>query len=266
MNRIATRFEHLAKRREKAFIPFIVAGDPDLDGAAKIVIELEHAGADVIELGVPFSDPIADGIVIQEAAQRALEKGVSLHAVIDSVGRMRQRTQTPLLLFTYYNPVMAYGIDAFAADAALVGVDGVLCVDLPPEEAREYKDRLDAHGLATVFLVAPTSPDERIALIAAQSTGFIYYVSRTGVTGVRQDVEETTRAMVAKIKKCSDKPVAVGFGVSTPDQAREIAAYADGVIVGSAIVSLIGKLGGSADMPRRVGAFAKSLADAVKGR
>lgn len=265
MNRIAIRFEQLAKRREKAFIPFIVAGDPDLDCAAKIVIELEHAGADVIELGVPFSDPIADGIVIQEAAQRALEKGASLHAVIDSVGRMRQHTQTPLLLFTYYNPVMAYGIEAFAADAARAGVDGVLCVDLPPEEAGEYKTRLDAHELATVFLVAPTSPDERIALIAEQSTGFIYYVSRTGVTGVRQDVEETTRAMVAKIRKHSDKPVAVGFGVSTPDQAREIAAYADGVIVGSAIVSLIGKLGGSADMPRRVGTFAKSLADAVKG-
>ncbi len=266
MNRIESRMEDLRSKGEKAFIPFIVAGDPDLTATEAIVLELEASGADCIELGVPFSDPIADGIVIQEAAQRALSRGTALRDVIEFVRRVRTKTEVPLLLFTYFNPVLAYGFDELARDAAQAGVDGILCVDLPPEEADDYKRLMDGRVLATVFLVAPTSTEERIALIAEKSSGFIYYVSRTGVTGVRADIETTVPAMVEKIRRYTTKPVCVGFGVSTPEQAREVAGYADGVIVGSALVDLIGKKQSDTDMVVAAGALAKRLADAVKGR
>lgn len=264
MNRICARLEQLSQKSQKAFIPFIVAGDPDLDKTEQLVLELEQAGADCIELGVPFSDPIADGIVIQEAAQRALAQGVSLRDVVSFVKKVRTKTQVPLLLFTYFNPVLAYGMDTLARDAARAGVDGILCVDLPPEEAGDYKKYMDEHNIVTVFLVAPTSPDERIALIAKQSTGFIYYVSRTGVTGVRNQVEQSVPAMVQKIKAFSNKPVCVGFGVSTPEQAKQVAGYADGVIVGSAIVKIIGDYQNSPDLIKVVGDLARSLARAIK--
>lgn len=264
MNRIDERFKALAEKGEKAFIPFIVAGDPTLDVTEGIVLALERAGADVIELGIPFSDPLADGVVNQEAAQRALLHNVTLKDVMDMVSRLRETSNVPIIFFTYYNPVLAYGLEAFAEDAAEAGVDGVLCVDLPPEEAGEYKRLLDARDLATVFLIAPTSTPERIDLIAKQCTGFVYYVSRTGVTGERQDIESSVKTMVGAIKACTDKPVAVGFGISTPDQAAEVAGYADGVVVGSAIVRMIGKLGESPETPEKVGAFVKSLADAAK--
>jgi tryptophan synthase alpha chain len=264
VNRIEARFKQLAERGQSAFIPYICAGDPTLERTADIVLELERAGADVIELGVPFSDPIADGVVNQEAAQRALKHGVTLHHCVALVKGLRARTQVPLLLFTYFNPVLAYGFEDFARDCRDAGVDGVLCVDLPPEEGGDYMRCLSGAGVATVFLVAPTSPPERIALIAKSSTGFVYYVSRTGVTGERASIEQSVREMVARIKQDTATPVAVGFGISTPEQAAEIAGYADGVIVGSAIVRLIGELGESPDAPAKVGAFAKSLADAVK--
>jgi tryptophan synthase alpha chain len=266
VNRIETRFKELAAREETAFIPFITAGDPTLDMTAEIVLELERAGADVIELGVPFSDPIADGIVIQEAAQRALEHNVTLHDVVALVGKLRKKTQVPILIFTYYNPVLAYGVEAFAADCDAAGVDGVLCVDLPPEEDPAYKAGLDAKGIATVYLIAPTTTTERMHLIARNSTGFTYYVSRIGVTGVRSDVEATVDGAVAQLKACAQCPVAVGFGISTPEQAAEVAGFADGVIVGSAIVKLIGELGESPDAVAKVGAFAKALVDGTKGR
>lgn len=264
MNRIDQRFASLRASGTRAFIPYITAGDPTLARTAELIVELDRAGADVIELGIPFSDPIADGPVNQEAALRALKHGVSLHDVVRMVGEVRGRTDAGLVLFTYYNPVLAYGIEAFARDAAAAGVDGVLCVDLPPEESEEYKKLLDAHGVATIFLLAPTSTEERIALVAERSSGFIYYVSRTGVTGARAEVEQSVHGMVDAIRRCTDKPVAVGFGVSTPGQVREIAAYADGIIVGSAIVSRIGELGDAPDMPRTIGAFVKTLADAAK--
>lgn len=266
MNRIRERFRQLAARREPAFIPFITAGDPSLDMTARIVLELEKSGADVIELGVPFSDPVADGVVNQEAAQRALKHGVTLHDIVARVKSLRQQTQIPLVLFTYFNPVLAYGLEPFARDAGDAGVDGVLCVDLPPEEAGEYKRLLDARDIATIFLAAPTSSPERINLIAANSTGFLYYVSRTGVTGERSEVETSVPEMVARIKAKTTTPVAVGFGISTPEQAAEVGRYADGVIVGSAIVRMIGQYGDSPDTPARVGAFAKKLADAAKGK
>lgn len=265
MNRIEQRFAQLRARNAAAFIPYITAGDPTLDATARLVAELENAGADVIEFGVPFSDPVADGVVNQEAAQRALKHGTSLRAILALVKSLRVSTQVPIVLFTYFNPVLAYGLEAFAADAADAGVDGVLCVDLPPEEAVEYKQLLDARDIATVFLVAPTTTAERLPLLAGKSSGFVYYVSRTGVTGERAALEISIHDMVAAIQRHTTTPVAVGFGISTPEQAAEVAGYADGVIVGSAIVRMVGELGDRDDMPARVGAFAKSLADAVHG-
>ena len=264
MNRIEKRFKELAARGETAFIPYITAGDPTLERTAQLVVELEKAGADVIEFGVPFSDPVADGVVNQEAAQRALRHNVSLHDIVRLVKRLRVATQIPIVLFTYVNPVLAYGLESLAADAADAGVDGVLCVDLPPEEATEYKRLLDAKGIATVFLIAPTSTPERVKLIAKTSSGFVYYVSRTGVTGERADIESSVKSMVDRIRACTSIPVAVGFGISTPQQAEEVSGYADGVIVGSAIVRMVGELGDSDDMPAKVGAFVKSLSDACK--
>lgn len=264
MNRIDARFHALAEQGEAAFIPFVTAGDPSLAMTGKIVLELERAGSDIVELGVPFSDPIADGVVNQEAAQRALKHNVTLHHVVQLVRELRTQTEIPIVLFTYYNPVLAYGIDTFARDCAAAGVDGVLCVDLPPGEDEEYKRALDAHGIATIFLAAPTSTPERIALIAKYSTGFVYYVSRTGVTGERTDIASTVQGMVAAIKQHTATPVAVGFGISSPAQAAEVAGYADGVIVGSAIVRLIGKSGETPDTPRKVYDFVKPLVDATK--
>lgn len=266
MNRIEARFKELNKRGETAFIPYITAGDPTLDKTGELVLELEKAGADVIEFGIPFSDPIADGPVNQEAALRALKHGVTLHDVVALVGRLREKTQVPILIFTYYNPVLAYGVESFAEDCALAGVDGVLCVDLPPGEDPAYKKALDSKDIATVYLIAPTSTPERIDVISKNSKGFIYYVSRTGVTGVRSDIADTVQDMVAAIKEQSKTPVAVGFGISTPEQAAEVAGYADGVVVGSAIVRLVGELGEQDAMPLQVGAFAKTLADGAKGR
>jgi tryptophan synthase alpha chain len=265
VNRIARRFEELAAQGKKAFIPYITAGDPTLELTAKLVLEIEKAGADIVEFGVPFSDPVADGVVNQEAAQRALKHNTSLRDIIGLVRRLRVETQIPIVLFTYVNPIFAYGIEAFARDAAEAGVDGVLCVDLPPEEAIEYKRLLDARDIATVFLIAPTSSPERIKLIARESIGFVYYVSRTGVTGERADVAASTNEMVAQIKQHTNTPVAVGFGISTPEQAAQVAGFADGVIVGSAIVRMIGQLGDSPETAGKVGAFVKSLADATKG-
>lgn len=265
MNRIDQRFAELAARGEAAFIPFITAGDPTLEATGRIVLELEKAGADVIEFGIPFSDPIADGVVNQEAAQRALKHGVRLRDVVGLVRKLREETQVPLLIFTYFNPIFAYGYEAFAKDCAEAGVDGVLCVDLPPEESEEYKREMDGRGIATVYLAAPTSTDDRIEIISRYSSGFVYYVSRTGVTGTRDAVLQSVKPMVEKIRNASGKPVAVGFGISTPAQSAEVAGYADGVVVGSAIVRMIGELGDAPDMPAKVGAFAKSLADAAKG-
>lgn len=266
MNRIAKRFEELAERGQAAFIPFITAGDPTLAYTGRLVPELEKAGADIIELGVPFSDPVADGIVNQEAAQRALRHNVSLHDIVRLVGELRGRTQVPIVLFTYFNPVMAYGCEQLAADAAEAGVDGILCVDLPPEEAEEYGRCMAEKGICTIYLAAPTSTEERIELIARHSTGFLYYVSRTGVTGERSEMETSVRPTVERIRKHTDTPVAVGFGISSPEQAAAVAEYADGVIVGSAIVRQIGEWGDAPDSIPRVCAFAKSLADAVKRR
>jgi len=263
-NRIDARFAALRERNETAFIPYITAGDPTLARTEEIVYALEAAGADIVEFGVPFSDPIGDGTVNQEAAQRALANGVNLRDIFALIARIREKSQLPILLFTYYNPVLVYGCEAFAKDAAAAGADGVLCVDLPPEEADDYRAALDAHGLRTVFLLAPTSTDARIELIARQSTGFIYYVSRLGVTGAQAELAADLGEALARVKRHTDKPVAVGFGISTPEQARKVGGMTEGVVVGSAIVRLIAELGDSEATAPRVGEFVKSLVDAAK--
>jgi len=266
VNRITQRFADLETLGEKAFIPFMTAGDPTLSITEQLIVEFDKAGADIVELGVPFSDPLADGPVNQEAAMRALKHHVRIADILAMVTRARTQTEIPVMLFTYYNPVLAYGVARLAEDCAAAGVDGILCVDLPPEEAAEYEAAFRAHDLATVFLLAPTSTDDRIELVAKHSTGFVYYVSRTGTTGEQETIESSVQGMVAKIKAKTDVPVAVGFGISTPAQAAEIAQYGDGVVVGSAIVRMIGELGDNPDTPLQVGTFAKSLADATKGR
>jgi len=266
VNRLEKRFADLKARGEKAFIPYITAGDPTLAMTEQIVIELDRAGADLVEFGVPYTDPLADGPVNQEAATRALKHHVRIADILALVQRLRTKTQVPILLFTYYNPVLAYGVAKLAADAAAAGVDGILCVDLPPEESAEYEAAFRRHGLCTVFLLAPTSTPERIDLVAKHSSGFIYYVSRTGTTGERTNVESDVKGMVARIKAKTPLPVAVGFGIGTPAQAREVAGHGDGVVVGSAIVRLIGELGDTPDTAIQVGTFVKSMVDATKGR
>jgi len=262
MNRIDAAFGSLAARGRKGFIPYITAGDPSPEMTVSLVHMFEDVGAATVELGVPFSDPLADGVVNQEAAQRALAAGMTLRGVLDIVREVRTSSDVALVLFTYFNPVFKYGLELFARDASAAGVDGVLVVDFPPEEAVEYKPLLDAAGLATVYLIAPTSTEERVRLITEQTTGFVYYVSRTGVTGMRESVDESVRPMVETIKRYTDKPVAVGFGISTESQAAEVAACADAVVVGSALVRLVGELG---DTPATVARVREVATKIVKG-
>ncbi len=264
MNRIAQRLQQLIERKETAFIPFICGGDPTLGVSEDIAVALEQSGADIIEYGVPFSDPVGDGPVIQEASLRALRQGVALRGILASIERIRRRSQVPLLIFTYFNPVLAYGVEAFARDAANAGADGVLCVDLPPDDAAEYRTSLKACGLGTIFLAAPTSTDERLARIGDASDPFVYYISRLGVTGERTALAQNLRDAVAHVREKCGKPVAVGFGISTPEQARETAGMAEGVVVGSAIVRVIAEVADVKEAPARAAAFAAQLARAVK--
>lgn len=238
MSRIAETFARLKASRRKALIPFLVAGDPDTTATLRAVEALVHS-ADLIELGVPFSDPIADGPVNQRAYQRALAAGISPAAVLELVERIRSRWALPLVLLSYYNPILRYGTEAFCRDAARAGVDGLVVPDLPADEAGDLVRPARAHGVDTVFLLAPTSTDRRIALTVAQSTGFVYCVSLTGVTGVRETLAGGLDGLVGRIRAHTALPICVGFGVSTPEQAQAAAAAADGVIVGSALVALL---------------------------
>ncbi|MCK5862851.1 MAG: tryptophan synthase subunit alpha [Candidatus Hydrogenedentes bacterium] len=264
MNRITQRFQQLREKKQAAFIPFITGGDPNLAMSEDIAVALGENGADVIEYGAPFSDPVGDGTVIQEASLRALQQGVNLRGILKSIERIRTRTRTPLLIFTYYNPVFVYGIEAFARDAANAGADGVLCVDLPPDYALEYRDVMGANDMTTVFLAAPTSTDERLALIGDACDTFVYYISRLGVTGEQVSLSQDLRTAVNHVREKTGKPVAVGFGISTAEQARQVADIAEGVVVGSAIVRIIADAKGAADTPQRVAAFSAELARAVK--
>lgn len=262
-SRIEKTFNKLKQNNQKALIPFITAGDPDLDTTKRLVIEMEKVGADIIELGVPFSDPIADGPAIQKASYRSLKAGTTLKKIIGLVKELRRTTEIPLVLMTYYNPVFKYGISEFVRDATDAGVDGIIIPDLPPEEGEGIIEEGKRRGLNTIFLLAPTSTKERIKMVASVSTGFIYYVSLTGVTGARETLPETVEASVNKIRKATDKPIAVGFGISTAEQARRIAAFADGVIVGSAIVNVIEKNLGKPDLIEAVSDFVKTLKEGI---
>ena len=262
-SRIEKTFNKLKQSNQKALIPFITAGDPDLDTTKRLVIEMEKAGADIIELGVPFSDPIADGPVIQKASYRSLKAGTTLKKIIGLVKELRITTEIPLVLMTYYNTVFKYGVSEFVKDANDAGVDGIIVPDLPPEEGEGIIEEGKKKGLDTIFLLAPTSTRERIKMVASVSTGFIYYVSLTGVTGARESLPETVEASVNKIRKTTDKPIAVGFGISTPEQAKRIASFADGVIVGSAIVSAVEKNINNPALIETVSGFVKNLKSGI---
>jgi tryptophan synthase alpha chain len=237
--RISKRFADLGATGELGILAYITAGDPSLDATHQFVLALAEAGADVIELGVPFSDPLADGPTIQRASERALKSGTTLARVLGLVRRIRQSSQVPLVLFSYYNPILQMGLEKFAAAAAEAGTDGVLVTDLTPEESADYRRILHAHNLDTIFLAAPTSSDERLKIISAASTGFLYIISRTGVTGAKDSVPDELPGLLRRVRHLTDLPIAVGFGISLPGHVSILGGLADAAVVGSALVSEI---------------------------
>ncbi len=259
MSRIRETFAELKRSGRGGFIPFITAGHPDLATTELLLIELAAAGADIIELGVPFSDPVADGEVIQRASERALRNGVTLRDALTCVAHVKQHIDVPIVLFSYFNPLLKFGEDRLANDAKQAGIDAVLVTDLIPEEAEPWIQTLIQHDLDSIFLVAPTTSNERLARIAHRARGFIYAVSRAGVTGARNEMTRDAETLVQRVRSVSDLPVAVGFGISTADQLREVWRFADAAVVGSAIVSQIEKMMGSPDLVGRVGEFARFL-------
>lgn len=265
MGRIQTTFEQLQQRRQRALIPFLTAGDPDLATSEALIHALVSAGADLIELGMPFSDPMADGPTIQAASERALAAGTRLGDVLGLVRRVRLHTNVPLVLMGYYNPILHYGPERFARDAAEAGVDGLLLVDLPPEESGEIADHLQRNGLCQITLLAPTTPPARQAQLAARAEGFLYYVSMTGVTGAQQVDAQAIEAAVRDLRRLSPVPVAVGFGISTAADVAAVGAFADAVVVGSALVKIIASHGHEADLVARVGEFVRSLKTGLNG-
>ena len=259
-NRIDQCFAALRGKGEKAFIAYICAGDPDFPRTVDLALALEKAGTDILELGIPFSDPLADGVVNQLAAQRALEAGATVPGVLDCVRQIRRRSQMPIVLYTYMNPIFQFGFDRFQREGIAAGVDGLLILDLPPEEDQP------GDALLHIRLIAPTTPPERMRRICAGAQGFIYYVSREGVTGAQRTVASSLRERVAEIRQCTELPVAVGFGISTPDQAKEVAKIADGVVVGSAIVQRINDNAARGDLPARISDFVAPLIAATKAQ
>ena len=263
-NRIDTKFETLRAAGQSGFIAYITAGDPDLKSTPALVAALEQSGVDIVELGIPFSDPLADGATIQAASGRAIDAGATVAGVLDAVREIRRSSEIPIVFFTYLNPVYVYGFDRFHADAAAAGADGLLILDLPPDEAARNAELMKSHGLLSIRLIAPTTPPERMELIAKSAEGFIYYVSREGVTGEQTSLSADIATQVAEIKKHTSLPVAVGFGISTPEQAAEVAKESDAVVVGSAIVRRIGEHGKSAELIQKVVQFVSPIAAAVK--
>jgi tryptophan synthase alpha chain len=260
MSRIEATFARLKREGRRGLIPFITAGDPDLETTAQLMVELARAGASVIELGVPFSDPVADGPVIQRASERALKLGFGLREVLDLVEQSRPLLKdVAVVLFSYFNPLLQYGLERLSREAARSGVDGVLVTDLVPEEASAFSSLLRAQGLDMIFLVAPTSTDVRLKLVAERASGFIYAVSRAGVTGTRLDVSLDAERLVERVRKVSGLPVAVGFGLSNAEQVAETWRYADAAVVGSALVAEIERHNSANDMVERVGEFVRRL-------
>ena len=259
MNRIEAKFKALRKKHKKAFIAFITAGYPNLTATEKLILEFDHIGVDIVELGVPFSDPMADGPVIQEASNAALKKKVNLQLILNLVKRARRQTQLPICLMTYYNPIFCFGEEKFATAAVKSGVDGVIIPDLPPEEGKSFIKIANRSGLDVICFIAPTTSLKRIKYISGIARGFIYYVSLTGVTGARNQLPKDLISQLKKVKRLTNKPVCAGFGVSTPKQIKAINQAADGVIVGSAIVKKIKENINQSDLTKRVSAFVSHL-------
>ena len=264
MNRIVERFARLKRDSKKGFIVYIGAGDPNLEATRQLALAFDKLGVDILELGVPFSDPLADGLVNQLAAQRGLESGTTPPKVLETVAAIRRDSQIPILLYIYFNLIQRVGLEQFVKDAAKAGVDGLLVLDLPPEEADTYEALMRKADLCNIYLVAPTTPEDRIKMIVKRAAGFIYYVSREGVTGMQAKVADSIGAMTAKIRAHTDLPIAIGFGVSTSEQAKAVANHGDAVVVGSAVVNQIAQHGKSLELVSKVSAFVKSLAEAVK--
>jgi tryptophan synthase alpha chain len=264
MNRIIEKFNQLKKARKKGFIVYIGAGDPNLAATRELALAFDKAGVDVLELGVPFSDPLADGLVNQLAAQRGLESGTTPPRILDIVKSIRKQSDVPIVLYIYFNLIHKVGMDEFIRDAARAGVDGLLVLDLPPEESENYEALMKKNGLCNIYLIAPTTPEDRMEFIVKRGSGFIYYVSREGVTGMQKQIAANLASQVAKIRAHTDLPIVVGFGVSNPDQAKLVAQNADAVVVGSAVVNQIAEHGKSKTLVKRTGTFVKSLADAIK--
>jgi tryptophan synthase alpha chain len=279
MNRIDNCFARLRSEKRKGFIPYICAGDPSFEKTVDLARALEKAGAHIIELGVPFSDPLADGIVNQLAAQRALAAGATVRGVLECVREIRRNSEVPMVLYTYLNPIFQFGFEKFHSEAQTAGVDGLLILDLPPEEAvnarkldclkqssSEAVERgnVERDNVFHIRLIAPTTSPERIKKIAAKAKGFLYYVSREGVTGEQKTISSTLGETITQLRGVTSLPIAVGFGISTPEQAREVASHADAVVVGSAIVDLIAKHGKGSELIEKVSVFARSISDAIK--
>ena len=258
------KFESLRGKKEKALIVYLTAGDPSLAVTKKLIFGLEKAGVDILEIGVPFSDPTADGPVIQAASQRALKVGTTLEGVLNLVAEVRKVSEIPIVLFGYFNPIFAYGVKKFAGAARKAGVDGVLVVDLPHEEANELRIYTDAVGIDFISLIAPTTGMERLTKIAADATGFLYYISITGITGTAAPKIDNIKTEVKKIRKITKLPLAVGFGISNPQQAQEIARFADGVVIGSAVVRLIDENKDNTDLIKIVSNYVREIKDALR--
>jgi tryptophan synthase alpha chain len=264
MNRIVEKFSQLRKSDEKGFVVYIGAGDPHLTATKELALAFDKAGVDILELGVPFSDPLADGLVNQLAAQRGLESGTTPPKLLKTIQSIRKDSEIPIVLYIYFNLIHKVGMSQFIADAAKAGVDGLLVLDLPPEESDNYEALMKKNGLCHIYLVAPTTPEDRMEFIVKRGSGFIYYVSRVGVTGMQKQIASDLSSQVAKLRAHTELPIAVGFGVSNPEQAKLVAQNADAVVVGSAVVNQIAEHGKSKDLVKQVGKFVKSLADAVK--
>jgi len=264
MGRIGEKFEDLRARNEKALIVYLTAGDPSLDITKEIILGLERAGVDIIEIGVPFSDPTADGPIIQAASQRALKTGTTLEGVLKMVANIRKTSQIPIVLFGYFNPIFIYGVEMFVRNAQKAGVDGVLVVDLPPEEAGELRIYSDAAGLDFISLVAPTTGRDRLKTILKSATGFLYYISITGVTGTTAPKIDGIANDIAKIRKMTKMPIAVGFGISNAAQAKEIGAFADGIVIGSAVVKLIDENQNSSDLIKIVSDYTREIKEVLR--
>lgn len=264
MSRIEKKFVELKQADEAALIPFITAGDPDLQTTLKIMRALEAGGADCIELGIPFSDPTADGPTIQRASERALKKHINLRQILQMLGQFRSDSDLPVILFGYFNPFFRFGLQSFCRQSARAGADGVLCVDLPPEESEELKRWTDAEEMNLIFLLSPTSGEDRVKLVTQKGRGFIYYVSVTGVTGARQSFDDQLRSQVAEVRRVTSVPVGVGFGISTPRQAAWIVEFADAVVIGSALVATIEHADGSLAKAKAARDFMLKIKRAMK--